>query len=83
MATANVTHFWEIMQRLRDLMAWCHHNKKDPWALRQALITMLELGKSTAYEGGVSSLSIARFDAAAVGTARRINAQIRRQEKKG
>ena len=82
MSTCNQDHFWEALRRLRDFRAWTHHNKMDPWSTRQALITVLEMDKDAALSGGVSCLSLARFDAGAVGTARRMIKKLRREEKR-
>ena len=80
--TCNQDHFWAALVKLRDFRAWTLHNKMDPWSTRQALITVLEMDKDAALERGVSSLDLARFDAGATGTAKRMIKKLRREEKR-
>jgi len=60
--TVNEEHFYEALARLRDFLLWSVRSKIDPWAKRQALITLLEFDRSGAIEKGVKPDDIAKFD---------------------
>lgn len=51
-----------ILVKLRDVRAWAVHNEADPWAFRQALITVMAIDTAAALERGVKNEDLARFD---------------------
>lgn len=54
-----------VLARLRDLRREAVHNMADPWAFRQALITVLLIDTEVAIAQGVDPEALARFDVAA------------------
>jgi hypothetical protein len=54
--------FYRVLKRLRDIRAWAIKRKIDPWAFRQALITVLELDTNGAIEHGVKAEKLETFD---------------------
>lgn len=53
------------MRDLRDVRARHLQRGGDPWAMRQALILVLELDTRAALDHGVTRESLARFDVGA------------------
>lgn len=60
--TISTRDFYNVMVKLRDLRAWAVKRNVDPWAFRQALITVLELDTLTALERGVPRENLEKFD---------------------
>ena len=52
----------EVLKRLRDVRAWAAINKGDPWAFRQAMITVMAIDTDVALEGGVKNRDLNKFD---------------------
>lgn len=59
-----------LLARLRDVRNWAGESNVDPWAFRQAMITVLELDTWTALESGVKPDTLDEFDAEAKKQAR-------------
>ena len=57
--------FYLVLERLRDVRKWAVERDIDPWAFRQAIITVLELDTVTAVERGVKPEKLDEFDAVA------------------
>ena len=57
--------FYETLKRLRDVREWAWRTKIDPFAFRQAIITVLELDTTSAIERGVNPEKLEAFDAQA------------------
>jgi len=57
--------FLEVLKRLRDVRAWAVVNKGDPWAFRQAMITVMAIDTDVALEKGVKNMDLNAFDMAA------------------
>jgi len=62
MSPVNEKHFYRVLVKLRDLRAWAVKRNMDPWAFRQAMITVLELDTLAALERGVPRKNLERFD---------------------
>jgi len=62
--------FYLILERLRDVRKWAGKEDLDPWAFRQAMITVLELDTVTATERGIKPEKLNEFDAVAMKEAR-------------
>jgi len=63
--TVTTSQFLEAMKALREARARHVQRTGDPWAMRQALITVLELDTRAALDHGVSMKDLDRFDAGA------------------
>jgi len=61
-ATISTRDFQRVLVKLRDLRAWSVKRNIDPWAFRQALITVLELDTAVALERGVPRENLDKFD---------------------
>ena len=57
--------FYLALKKLRDFRAWAVKKNIDPWALRQALITVFEMDTAVATERGVDPEKLEAFDAKA------------------
>ena len=57
--------FYLVLERLRDVRKWAVERDIDPWAFRQAMITVLELDTVTGVERGVKPKKLDEFDAVA------------------
>ena len=55
--------FYLVLKRLRDVRKWAVERDIDPWAFRQAMITVLELDTVTGVERGVKPEKLDEFDA--------------------
>ena len=55
--------FYLVLERLRDVRKWAVERDIDPWAFRQAMITVLELDTVTGVERGVKPEKLDEFDA--------------------
>jgi len=53
----------EALRRIRDLRLWAAMNRINPLAVRQALITAMEIDTDAALHRGVSLQDLAKFDA--------------------
>ena len=62
MGPVNEKHFYRVLVKLRDLRAWSVKRNIDPWAFRQAMITVLELDTLAALERGVTRENLDKFD---------------------
>lgn len=54
--------FYKVLKRLRDVRAWAALAGSDPWAFRQALITVMAIDTAVALESEVTPESLAEFD---------------------
>ncbi len=52
----------QALERLRDLRLWAHRTKADPWAVRQALLTALEMDTHAARSKGIRPTDLEWFD---------------------
>ena len=64
-ATVDEGNFYDVLKRLRDLRGWAVNNRADPWAFRQALITVMAIDTAVALDAGVEAEALANFDEAA------------------
>lgn len=65
MKDVNETHLTEALAKLLIIRAWGVNMSIDPWAIRQALITVLAMDTEAALERGVDSDALFAFDEAA------------------
>lgn len=68
--TVDERNFYDVLGKLRDLRAWAVVNRADPWAFRQAMITVLAIDTAVALEGGIEPDGLALFDVRAQDKAR-------------
>ena len=54
--------FYLILERLRDVRKWATERDIDPWAFRQAMITVYELDTVAAVERGIKPEKLDEFD---------------------
>ena len=54
--------FYEVLTKLRDIRKWSVINKGDPWAFRQAMITIMAIDTACALETGVEPDELVLFD---------------------
>jgi len=52
----------QVLRRLHGVRAWAFKRRLDPWAFRQAMITVLEIDTATAIENGRTLEQLAEFD---------------------
>ena len=64
--------FYETLKLLRDVRAWAVRTDSDPWAFRQAMITVFEMDTTVALERGVKAWELKAFDAQAREEARKL-----------
>ena len=57
--------FYLVLERLRDVRKWATERDVNPWAFRQAMITVYELDTVAAVERGVKPEKLYEFDAEA------------------
>ena len=57
--------FYLVLEKLRDVRNLAVERDINPWAFRQAMITVLELDTVTAVERGVKPEKLDEFDAVA------------------
>ena len=57
--------FYRALKKLRDFRAWAVKKNIDPWAFRQAMITVFEMDTVVAIERGVNPEKLEAFDAQA------------------
>lgn len=63
--TVNEGNFYDVLERLRDVRRWATTNLCDPWAFRQALITVMSIDTTVALESGIDPRILKKFDMAA------------------
>jgi len=63
--TVDEKHFYDALQRLRDVRKWATTTQGDPWAFRQALITVMSIDTTVALEAGIDPRELKKFDMAA------------------
>ena len=59
-----------VLAELRTLRLWAVVNRADPWAFRQAMITIMAIDTHVALERGIEVKTLAAFDVAAKEKAR-------------
>ena len=59
-----------VLAELRTLRLWAVVNRADPWAFRQAMITLMAIDTHVALERGVEVKTLRNFDVAAKEKAR-------------
>lgn len=62
--------FYEVLTKLRDVRKWAVVNKGDPWAFRQAMITVMSIDTTVALETGIDPRALEKFDLVAKEKAR-------------
>ena len=63
--TVDERALYHVLARLRDLRREAVHTLADPWAFRQAMITVLAIDTAVALETGIEPDGLALFDARA------------------
>ena len=66
----DVGTFYEVLTKLRDVRKWAVVNQGDPWAFRQAMITVMAIDTACALEADVDPRALEKFDMAAKEKAR-------------
>lgn len=54
--------FYEVLVKLRDVRKWAVINKGDPWAFRQAMITVMAIDTACALDIGIEPAELVIFD---------------------
>ena len=62
MEPVNEKHLLKALKYLRDLRVWGVRRNIGPWAIRQALITVLAMDTEAALERGVEPETLFKFD---------------------
>lgn len=73
--------FYEVLQRLRDVRKWSTTTRGDPWAFRQALITVMSIDTTAALERGIDPRDLKKFDMAAKEKAREFIESLPKEER--
>lgn len=60
--TVDEKTFYAVLERLRDVRKWATLTQADPWAFRQAMITVIAIDTTVALESGVEAKNLAGFD---------------------
>lgn len=62
--------FYDVLARLRDVRRWATTTQGDPWAFRQAMITVMSIDTTCALETGIDPRALKKFDMIAAERAR-------------
>ena len=54
--------FYDVLTKLRDVRKWAVINKGDPWAFRQAMITVMAIDTACALDIGIEIDGLVLFD---------------------
>jgi len=79
MKTVNEDQFWAVMVQIRNLRAWALKQRIDPFAVRQALISALEIDEAATLQRGVSKQDLDAFDEGCRATIRAYLSELARE----